>query len=1212
MSYIEIENIDFYNDINYRKEFIENNIDESNKDSYHIDKLIQRDNKLILNNYQKFITNFINPNTKYDKLLLVHSTGVGKTITSLMTAMNFIDIYKKEKKINITSNIQIGSIYILGFTKNIFKKELLTRPEFGIVSKKEIYELGELKKQIIKYNLDKDINSLKELKIRYAQRLRSRKGNGYFEFIGYKELVNRLIIKTDVNYKLQISNIKDENDLQVYLDKNILKLNYQFLESFDRSLLICDEIHNVYNSLETNNWGMCLKLIFNYFDKKNTIRVLFLSATPINNKPIEIVSLIHLLNNNSKVNKKQIFDNNDKITKDGYSIIKKSIIGKISYLKDMNLALYPSMEILGDKIRGIDYLKFIKCPMSDLHFKTYENESKEYIKIKKIDIDENIIDDDEGEEIDIYEIKNIISGLKKYPINLELNNRYLNDFVIPNPENDKLGLFTKLDIVKYIQGADKKWKDNNEIDIIKSDKLLKNTLTGDFLLYDNIKKYSTKYFNMLNIIKNCITNNKGKIFIYHNFVQVSGINFIGEIFKVNGFLELNSLPIKHSRCGICYDFKYKHDKIKSHQFIPIRFITVSSLFSKNAIEKYVEQFNMSNNTNGDEIKIILGSQAIKESYDIKAIQNLIVLHQPVNISTLIQIFGRAIRKNSHIELPVENKKVSIYILVSTIPEYIQKKSKEYLYSYEEMKYKYKVNVYKVIQDITNIFIENAIDLNINYNINFGQELKSTSEIYHIKNIEKSKLLKIDYSKINTNTFQSYYYEDEINMCKYIIKRLFIEYSNIWTYEDLLDVVRNPYFKINFNSELISEYSYILALDFLVYMKTNINILNKEDIINTSIIDNLFNPDEKFIYDTNNNLNIIVYINKYYLLIPYIKEKNALNFYDNINVDLDILYRNNIYTAKKEIDLNDYINNTNINNFTIIKKYFINKYYNVQIDNLFEIITEYDYDFHLQLIEEIVEYFFNLYTDINYQKDINHDFYLKVLYFYNKFNIIIFANKLDNDLVDIYGKYIISTKNLTFTVSDDNYTNYNYNNLVSSLEDEYSMINQDKNVNLQFSYYNKAINESNNYLNTKTKNIKIFDYLLPIGHIFGKEFRFYNPAKYWFTKLNYNVIKMKFVDNNIIIGYLEKTNVGFDIVFKLKFPNIGKIKDQRQIQTGLNCLNMDKPDLYKICKLLNIDISKIKNRKTNICNLIKFTLIKKELEERKKKSNVRYFYWYWEK
>lgn len=1218
MSYLEIDNKEFYNDINKRKEFIENNIENINinKDNYYIDSIIKENNTLILNNYQKFITNFINPNTKYDKLLLIHSTGVGKTITSISTAINFINIYKEEKQkkgnLNI-DNDNTGMIYIIGFTKNIFKKELLSRPEFGIVTKDEINNLNNLKKQIAKYNLDKDISTLRDLNIRYSSRLKSKRGNGYFKFIGYKKLVNNLIRKIDLNYKLQISDIKTEEELQTYIDKKIIEINYSFIEIFKKSLIICDEIHNVYNSSDINNWGLCLKLIFNYYKQSNEIRVLLLSATPINNKPIEIISLLELLNANIKINKKDIFDNNNNLTTNGLSIIKKYIIGKISYLKDMNLELYPSKKIQGETIPGIDFLKFIKCPMSDLHFKTYKKLSDEYKKNKNIitDIDPN----DTEENVEYEDIINITDSLHNYKINLESNNRYLNDFIIPDPDNNKNGLYTKNEINKSISNASRKWKSDNDIDIIKDDKLLYNTLTGNFLTYDNIKKYSTKYYKMLSIIKNIILENKGKIFIYHNFVQVSGVNFIGEILKNNGILEQNEVPVKFSRCGICYDFKDKHDK-KNHEFIPIRFILISSLLNKNIIEKKIELFNLESNTNGEEIRIIIGSQAIKESYDLKSVQNLIMVHQPVNISTVIQIFGRAIRKNSHINLPPEKRNVNIYILVTSMPIYIQEASKSYIYTYEEMKYKYKINIYKVIKKINNIFIENAIDFNINYNINFpSNEIYNPNDIYSINPISKSKLLKIDYHKLNNNTFNTYYYQEEINKCKYLIKRLFIEYSNIWTYDDLYENIKKPYFKIQYDTSVISENSFILALDFLVYQKSNINIISKNEEIKTALINNLFNNDEKFIYDINNQINIIIYINKYYILVKLDDYNKSQNLYDNINIDYDILYRNSNYQNLKntEIDLNEFIQNNNINDYVSIKKYFIKKYSDVDISDMFNIIYEYDNDFHLSMIEEIIEYLFNLYTNSEYPINIHHNLYINLLYFYNKFNLIIFANKLDKNLMEIYEKYIISTKNVTFTVSDDSNINYNYNMLINSLEDELYITPK-----LQFTYYKKAITETDNYLQNRKdskKIVKIFDYLLPVGHIFSKELRFYNPKKFWFSQLKYTNSTINYIDNPNIIGYLEKVNIGFDIVFKIKIDNNNKkLKDKRQIQTGLNCLNIDKPDLYDICKKLKIDkekLTQIKNRKNNICDLIKFELIRLELEERKKKSNIKYFYFYWE-
>jgi len=904
MSYIDINDYNFEEDLNKRKEFIQYEFKNSGLKKYELDDMIKKNNMLILNNYQKFITNFINPNTKYDKLLLIHSTGVGKTITSLSTAINFIDIFKKEKELNLVNKQSIGGmVYIIGFTKNVFKKELFSRAEFGIVNREEIAELDQLKKDIIKYNYDKDIARLKELKSRYSSRLKSKKGNGFFEFIGYKELVNKLIIKNQLEYDVQLGNIKSELELNYLLEQGIIKLNYDFLDKFHKSLIICDEIHNVYNSLDTNNWGLCLNIILDYYKEKKMIRVLFLSATPINNKPIEIISLLKLLNNNLEIKKSDIFDSNNNIKKNGYQLIKKYTIGKISFLKDMDLESYPSKEIYGEIISNIPYLKFIKCPMTDLHFKTYEYESNNYInrkselntikkgKADEIDInetdetDETDIDETDETDIDETEINNsykinnsdeinneiisIIDGLIKYPINLELENRYLNDIVFPNP-NNKIGLYLKNDIIKEINNASTEWKDKYDIQLITNNKLLKNTISGNILLEENIKKYSNKYFKMIQIIKDIIINDKGKIFIYHNFVQVSGINLISEILKINGILDSTETPTKYSKCNICYKIKDLHKNINTHEFQPIRFIMINSMINKNIIDKELDNFNLSNNINGEEIRIILGSKAIKESYNLKEIQNLLVLHQPDNISTLIQIFGRAIRKNSHINLPIDKRKVNIYILISTIPDYIQQKSKTYIYSYEEMKYKYKLQIYQIIKKITNIFIENAIDRNINYNINFPEYQyinANTNDLYYLDKLNKNKLIKIDYNNIKLSTFQSYYYQDEINYCKYLIKILFIEYSRVWKYNDLIKYIRNPYFKTNKNTNYISEYSIIIALDFLLFEKNNINFIhsqsNKKDLSNSLndsiiqnsisniLIDNLYNSNEKYIIDLDN-------------------------------------------------------------------------------------------------------------------------------------------------------------------------------------------------------------------------------------------------------------------------------------------------------------------------------------------------------------------------
>lgn len=1235
MSYINLDNNKFEEDLISRKEFIENEyiLNDYKTSNTYLDTII-KENVLELTNYQKFVTNFINPNTHFDKLLLIHSTGVGKTITALSTAINFINLYKQEKLINNTNE---GMIYIIGFTKNVFKKELFNRKEFGIVNQNEINEMNEYKKRILQYNDSNDIIKLKELKMKYSTRLKSRKGNGYFEFIGYKELVNKLVIKNQLDIKLQLNNIKSEKELEYLIKQDLIKLNNEFLEQFHKSLIICDEIHNVYNSLNTNNWGIALNIIFNYYKNKKSLRVLFLSATPINNNPIEIISLLKLLNINIEISKSDIFNKNNEITNSGKQLIKKLILGKVSYLKDMDITSYPKKEICGEIIKSIPYLKFIKCPMSDLHFKTYEKVSKEYvenIKAKNIKYSNinNLLDDNESnDDINIEELTeeiNVINkNLNKYPINLELENRFLNDFIIPNPNNKEKGLYLKNEIIKEIQNASNEWKEKYEINLVKNDKLLKNTITGNILSENNIKKYSNKLYQMLQIIKNIIINNKGKVFIYHNFIQVSGINLIAEVLRNNGILLLDDPITKNSKCNICY--KKRDDNHIEHEFKPIRFFMVSSHIHKNIIDKQLDSFNLNNNINGEEIRIILGSKAIKESYNLKAVQNLLILHQPDNISTLIQIFGRAIRKNSHINLPIENRKVSIYILISTIPDFIQNKYNNYIYSYEEMKYKYKLDIYKIIQTITDLFIENAIDRNINYNLNFPKYDTNTdngdqNDLYYIQPLKTNQLIKIDYNNINLLTFQAYYYQDEINYCKYIIKRLFIERSKVWKYNDL--VLNIHEYSLNssyFGNQHILEHSIIIALEFLIYNKDNTNTGIDNNVVNYSenntinnkninelLISNLFNYNEKIIIDLSGKENIIMYINEYYMLIPI----NNVNLTDiHTNIEYDVIYNNFENIPSKNISIKQLIDSDiELNNFDYIKEMFINKYQNKKINKLLHIISEFDYKFHLKMIEEIIEYFFNLYTNNNYTIHIYHDFYLKLLYFYNKFNIIIFANKMDTDLQEIYGKYVLSTSILNFTVSDNKSENYNYNNLLNQLSTE-SQSSSNNNDEFYFNFYNQAVNDVSSYLLSRNKQNKIFDYLLPIGHIYDQNFKFYHPNKYWFNKLDYNKLNINYVENSKIIGYLEKTKLGFDILFKLRNPKTKNNikKDLRNIETGLNCLYKDKSDLIKICKLLDIKLDNITLRKNKLCNLIKNELINKELSERKKMSNIKYFYFYWE-
>ena len=260
------------------------------KDIKYTNDEIIKDNEKKLKNYQSFIVNWLSYNTTNNSLLVKHDTGLGKTFTSLSTAHKFIDIYSKLYNSNI-ENYNHPYINIIGFTKDNFYNELLSNPNFNYISYSEINILSDYKKMYDKNKtiLNKNIydnfyNSIKK-------RITNKINGGFFNFYGYGELFNKLIVFNDDSLKLIQQNllknkntIMDKTDLNFdilleSIDKKYININTDFLNTFENSFIICDEIHNAYNSKSLNNYGNALKIIM-YYHKNTGIKLLLLSATP--------------------------------------------------------------------------------------------------------------------------------------------------------------------------------------------------------------------------------------------------------------------------------------------------------------------------------------------------------------------------------------------------------------------------------------------------------------------------------------------------------------------------------------------------------------------------------------------------------------------------------------------------------------------------------------------------------------------------------------------------------------------------------------------------------------------------------------------------------------------------------------------------------------------------------------------------------------------
>ena len=188
---------------------------------------------------------------------------------------------------------------------------MLKYPEFGFVSQSEVIELRRLQIAIANGGTSApEIQMLSSLMGILRRRITDKTRGGNYQFYGYKEFANRLFIITqkglDANIDIQslfsnnsneineINKINKISPLELAVENEYILINQDLLESLKNSLLIADEIHNVYNILEKNNYGIAIQYVLDIL-KNEAPRVVFMSATPITGSAAEIIDLLNLL-----------------------------------------------------------------------------------------------------------------------------------------------------------------------------------------------------------------------------------------------------------------------------------------------------------------------------------------------------------------------------------------------------------------------------------------------------------------------------------------------------------------------------------------------------------------------------------------------------------------------------------------------------------------------------------------------------------------------------------------------------------------------------------------------------------------------------------------------------------------------------------------------------------------------------------------------------
>jgi superfamily II DNA or RNA helicase len=372
---------------------------------------------------------------------------------------------------------------------------------------------------------------------------------------------------------------------------------------------------------------------------------------------------------------------------------------------------------------------------------------------------------------------------------------------------------------------------------LKKDSLYKKTIeksaiainNEDNLTKENLKEYSTK----LDKIVEGILNLQGIQLIFSSSL-IHGTDYIVKALRLHGFKEFlingNNPP------------NYKG------------YLLITSERMKNPKDRLriIQYLNQDSNIDGKKIKVLIMSKVLAEGITLKNVRGIHLLEPHWNNSLIEQVIGRAIRNNSHIKLPLDERNVIVY---KYIAEYKNLKLiDDQMYEYSDLKQ-------KSIDEILLLFKEIAVDCNIHINKNILENpgLKCNEEV--------TKNNQIDESTYNIK-FHGEFQRDKIH--QFIIESF--KERNIWTLNELIIKLKKKYpniYEKNFYFEL-------------------------NDFIKNKVIIN----------KTENEIDVegfIKYLNNYYIWINKDKSNNKINSY------LDLKYTPKKVNKEYQYTLEDFIN-----------------------------------------------------------------------------------------------------------------------------------------------------------------------------------------------------------------------------------------------------------------------------------------------------------------
>lgn len=855
---------------------------------------------------QVFLSNLINPHTIYKGIVVMHGTGVGKTCAAISIAEQFKSMVQK----------YATRIHVLvpgPLIKENWKIEILkcTGETYMKQADQTQYVNDAEKQKAVK-------NALGLV-------------NQFYRFMSYRSFYKKVLGEKirdqpkidEGSKKTKAVYRKDESgefERDISMDR-IYNLN--------NTLLIVDEAHN----LTGNAYGEALmKIIKNSYN----LKIVLLSATPIKNLADDVIQLLNFVRPyNEPILRDRIFSSHKNhemtIKPGGIEYLKKMSSGYVSYLRGADPLTFSKRIDKGTIPPGLLFTKMTRCAMMPFQRSVYDE------VVKTVD---DTLDRRSGA------VSNC--ALPGFDDNKKLIGYYSNEGIdtVMNQLRTNAELLNKKIALEILK--DKSLENNNDLLYISDNG---NTITGKIFKIEYLKNFSIKFYKALKKINRLVYQKKGArtAFVYSNLVK-AGIEIFEQILLMNGYLEFNedykSYKIKSdTRCYLCgkpfsehkesssklkrtepiknisdSSTEYKQDKnikIPEHDFKPATYLIITGKASDEGAEVIPEEkiailknvFNTTNNVDGRNIKMVLGSRVITEGSNLKNVGDVHILDVYFNLGKVDQIIGRAIRHCSSYSLMSESNpypEVNVYKYAVKLSD-----DENGPLSAEEELYRKGEQKFLLVKKVERALKENAIDCPLNRTGNiFPEELKMYKDCEPPKDNQDNRITcpalcdfdKCDFKcesrelnnryfnevtnrynqlkkdEIDYTTFTKNLARNEIESTKDKIKEMYkIKY--LYILKDIVKYVKNSY--SGEKRELFDDFFVYEALDEL-----------------TPISENDFNNFKDTIYDKFNRPGYLIYRDKYYIFQPLDQNENV-PMYHRTTFDR---------TMKQQLSLYNYLKN----------------------------------------------------------------------------------------------------------------------------------------------------------------------------------------------------------------------------------------------------------------------------------------------------------------